>query len=87
MKRFRTPDGAVFAGSTSEEVVTAMRDRGFYPAESPSLKIYMLDVLTRLAFYNNEEIDCSLKSGECDEFVRTLVNHGYFTEIASVSST
>ena len=81
MRIFVTPDGAVFSGSTSEEIVTAMRDRGFYPVASPSLKTYMFDVIERLAFYFNEEIDCSLKEDGCDAFIETLVEKNYFREL------
>lgn len=87
MKRFVTPDGAVFAGSTDEEIVTAMRDRGFYPAASPSLRTYMNDVVERLAIYNNEEIDVDLKENECTTFVCLLVEKGYFRELPLVLQT
>lgn len=31
MRRYAAPDGAVFTGGSAEEIVTAMRDRGFLP--------------------------------------------------------
>ena len=81
MRKYITPDGAIFAGSTAEEIVTAMRDRGFYPSAGPALHIYVADVISRLALYNNEPIDAELSKDVCESFIRILVEKDYFHEV------
>lgn len=79
--KFATPDNRVFSGPDAEAVVRSMREHGFYPTSTPPLKSYMLDVITRLSFFNNETIVTDASKLECEAFVQLLVDKGYFKEL------
>lgn len=87
MKSYITPDGAVFTGSSPEEIVRSMRDRGFYPSASPSMDTYMHDVVERLAVFNNETISTDLDAEDFDQFISILINHDYFREVPTIIRT